>query len=75
MIADSVSEVIDLSDEQIEAAPGLGTNIRVDFLLGMARLDGRLALVLNPDRILSPVELREALVAVADTPARFEMSV
>jgi purine-binding chemotaxis protein CheW len=76
VIADSVSEVIDLSEEQIEAAPGLGTNIRVDFLLGMARLDGRLALVLNPDRILSPVELQEALVAVAEAPAPgFEMHV
>ena len=67
VIADAVSEVIDLSEEQIEAAPGLGSNIRVDFLLGMARLDGRLALVLNPDRILSPVELQEALVAIPDS--------
>jgi len=33
----------------------------------MARLDGRLALVLNPDRILSPVELQEALVAIPDS--------
>lgn len=67
VIADAVSEVIDLAEEQIETAPGLGTNIRVDFLLGMARLDGRLALVLNPDRILSPVELQEALVAIPDS--------
>jgi purine-binding chemotaxis protein CheW len=64
VIADAVSEVIELADTQIEPAPALGTNIRVDFLVGMALLDGRLALVLNPDRILSPVELQEALGAV-----------
>lgn len=65
VIADAVSEVIELADEQIEAAPALGTNIRVDFLVGMARLDGRLALVLNPDRILSPAELQEAIEVTA----------
>lgn len=67
LIADSVSEVLDLSREQIEPPPAFGTNVRVDFLVGMGKLEGRLVLVLDLDRILSPVEARDALDAVLTT--------
>jgi purine-binding chemotaxis protein CheW len=59
LMADAVSEVIDLTAEQIEPAPSFGTNVRVDFLAGMGKLDGRLILLLDIDRILSPVETEE----------------
>ncbi len=73
LVADSVSEVVDLTSEQIEPPPPFGTNVRVDFLVGMGKLAGRLVLVLDLDRILSPVEVQTALDAVAtetiiDTP-------
>jgi purine-binding chemotaxis protein CheW len=69
LVADSVSEVLDISSEQIEPPPAFGTNVRVDFLTGMGKLDGRLVLVLDLDRILSPVELQQALETVNDTAA------
>ncbi len=69
LIADSVSEVLDISSEQIEPPPAFGTNVRVDFLVGMGKLDGRLVLVLDLDRILTPVELQQALETVNDTAA------
>lgn len=73
LMADAVSEVVDLASEQIEPPPPFGTNVRVDFLVGMGKLEGRLVLVLDLDRILSPVELQSALDAVTtetiiDTP-------
>ena len=73
LVADSVSEVVDLTSEQIEPPPPFGTNVRVDFLVGMGKLEGRLVLVLDLDRILSPVEVQNALDALAtetiiDTP-------
>jgi purine-binding chemotaxis protein CheW len=73
LMADAVSEVVDLASEQIEPPPPFGTNVRVDFLVGMGKLEGQLVLVLDLDRILSPVELQSALDAVAtetiiDTP-------
>lgn len=65
VIADAVSEVIDLPAAQIEPPPPFGTNVRVDFLAGMGKLDGRLVLVLDLDRILTPVEVLEIAEAAA----------
>lgn len=70
VLADSVSEVIDLAGDQIEPPPAFGTNVRVDFLVGMGKLEGRLVLVLDLDRILTPVELEKAIeAATADSVA------
>jgi purine-binding chemotaxis protein CheW len=57
LLADSVSQVVDLAAEDIEPPPPFGTNVRVDFLTGMGKLEGRLILVLDIDRVLTPVEL------------------
>ncbi|MCU1349650.1 MAG: CheW protein [Acidobacteria bacterium] len=65
LLADAVSEVLDLAAEQIEPPPSFGTNVRIDFLTGMGKLDGRLVLILDLDRILSPVELLQAIDAGA----------
>jgi purine-binding chemotaxis protein CheW len=60
VIADAVSEVIDLADEQVEPPPPFGTRVRADFLRGMGKAGSRLLLVLDVDRVLSPVEMLEA---------------
>ena len=70
MLADAVSEVLEIADQAIEPPPAFGTNIRVDFLVGMAKLDDRLALVLDIDSILSPAEAQQAIdAAVQPEPA------
>jgi purine-binding chemotaxis protein CheW len=63
VVASAVSEVVDISDADIEPPPPFGTNVRVDFLTGMGKLDGRLVLILAIDRVLSPVDLLETLDA------------
>jgi len=65
VLADAVSEVVDLPAGQIEPPPPFGTNIRVDFLAGMGKLDGRLVLILDLDRVLTPVEALEILDAAS----------
>jgi len=65
VIADAVSEVIDLPAAQIEPPPPFGTNVRVDFLAGMGKVDSRLVLILELDRILTPVEALEIVDAAA----------
>ena len=65
VMADAVSQVLDIPSDQIVAPPSFGTQVRVDFLAGMAKLDGRIALILDLDRILTPVEAQGALAAVA----------
>jgi purine-binding chemotaxis protein CheW len=62
LLADSVSSVIDIASDAIEPPPPFGTNIRVDFLTGMGKLEGRLVLILDLDRILSPIELEQIAV-------------
>lgn len=69
VMADSVSEVIDFAADQIEPPPSFGTHVRVDYLLGMGKLDKKLVLILDIDRLLSPVELQEAIAATDAIPA------
>jgi len=69
LMADAVSEVIDLASDQIEPPPPFGTGVRVDFLTGMGKVDGRLVLILDIDRVLSPVELQQAVQTTIETAA------
>jgi len=66
-LADSVQEVIELSPDQIEPPPHMGTNIDTDFLRGMGKLDDRFLLILDIDKVLSAAEL--ASIANAASPA------
>ncbi len=65
VMADAVSEVVDIADEAIEQPPSFGTHVRADFLKGMGKLDNRLVLVLDVDRVLSPVEAQQTIDAAA----------
>jgi purine-binding chemotaxis protein CheW len=67
VIADLVSQVIDLRPEDVEPPPPFGTRVRVDFLKGMGKLGKRFALVLDIDRVLSASEL--LLATSLDVPA------
>src|SRR5574340_1233377 len=46
IVAESVSQVMDLRAEDIEPPPAFGARVRLDFLLGMARTDKKFALLL-----------------------------
>jgi purine-binding chemotaxis protein CheW len=57
LLIDGVGDVLTLSEDEIEQAPAFGAQVRVDQLLGMAKVGQKLVLLLNIDRILSPAEL------------------
>jgi len=57
VVADSVSQVLDLAPGDVEPPPAFGTAVRVDYLLGLGRLQDRFVLLLDIDRILSAAEL------------------
>ena len=62
-VADSVREVLDLDNGQIEPPPRIGTRLKTDFIRGMGRIDdGRFLILLDIDRVFSSEEL--ALVQV-----------
>jgi len=56
-LADSVQEVIDLSPEQIEPPPKIGSRLRTDFIKGMGKRDDEFLIVLDIDRVFSADEV------------------
>ncbi len=74
VIADSVSQVVDLVSTDIEKVPSFGTQVHTEYLLGMAKLGKKFALLLDVDKVLSLEELEQvaAVDAVAETEAQSE---
>lgn len=57
IIADAVDQVVDLTPDDVEPPPSFGARVHSDYLLGMAKLGARLALLLDIDRILTSDEM------------------
>lgn len=64
VVVDAVSEVINIREEEIEAAPAFGTRLNTEHILGMAKMEGGIKILLNIDAVLSAEELA-SLGAVA----------
>jgi purine-binding chemotaxis protein CheW len=47
MIVDSVKEVIDLQDSQIEPAPSLGNHHALSFVRGMGKVDNHVVILVD----------------------------
>ncbi len=60
IIVDTVSEVVDVGDEEIEEAPHLGQEIDTNFIMGMGKLKEKLIILLDIDKVLSAEELEIA---------------
>jgi purine-binding chemotaxis protein CheW len=52
LMVDSVSEVVEIPDADIEPPPQFGTSIRRDFIRGMGKLGGAFIVILEPERAL-----------------------
>jgi purine-binding chemotaxis protein CheW len=63
VLADSVSQVLDLPEDDIEDPPPFGTRVKLEYLLGMGRVDRKFCLILDIDKVLSADEL----LAVAES--------
>ncbi|SEG36790.1 CheW protein [Bryocella elongata] len=57
-LADSVEEVIDLDSAQIQPAPRIGMQVRVDFIRGMGKRENSFIMILDIDRVFTAEELR-----------------
>jgi purine-binding chemotaxis protein CheW len=51
-VVDAVSEVLNIRDEDIGAAPSFGGRLNTDFILGMAQVNGGVKILLDIDRLL-----------------------
>lgn len=64
LIVDSVSEVLRLSEEAVEPAPPIVAGIDSEYIKGLGKIEGRLLILLDLNKILSKEEKGE-LVEVA----------
>jgi purine-binding chemotaxis protein CheW len=53
IVADRVSQVVELPADAIEPAPAFGSGVRTDWLLGLGRVDKHFVLLLDTDLMLS----------------------
>ena len=63
-IVDEVNEVLRIESSIIEAAPEMTANVESAFISGIAKLESRLLILLDLDRIL--IQEEEGLLAVED---------
>jgi len=63
LLADAVSEVIEIADDNIEDAPSFGANIRADFIQGIAKRDDEFVVLLDANNTLSIRELAHLVEA------------
>ena len=56
-LADSVQEVFDMHEDEIEPAPRLGTQLNTEFLKGMGKKDDEFILLLDIDKVFNLEEI------------------
>jgi purine-binding chemotaxis protein CheW len=66
VLADSVSQVLDLSADEIEKTPPFGTRVKTEYLLGMGALGRKFCLILDIDKVLSADEMLAVTESVAE---------
>jgi purine-binding chemotaxis protein CheW len=64
IVVDEVSEVLEIAVEEIEPSPGFGTTVETSFIMGMAKTENAVKILLDIDKIMSENEM-EALAKSA----------
>ncbi|MCG8640333.1 MAG: chemotaxis protein CheW [Desulfobacterales bacterium] len=57
IVVDSVSEVLNIKADEIEKTPAFGAKVQHDYILGMAKTEGGVKILLNIDKVLSSKEI------------------
>lgn len=69
VVVDTVSDVVDIASDDILDTPSFGADVNTDYLLGIARSEGRVRLLLDIQRVLAEaaVPAHAAVDADADS--------
>jgi purine-binding chemotaxis protein CheW len=65
LVVDSVSDVVTISQKDIEASPDFGTKVDASFLSGIGKSGDKLVALLNIDQLLTEGYMQEAAAATA----------
>jgi purine-binding chemotaxis protein CheW len=57
IVVDSVSEVLNIKGEDIEEPPAFGARLDTNYILGMAKMEGGVKILLDIDRVLNAQEI------------------
>jgi len=57
IVVDAVSEVLNIKEADIEDPPTFGVKLNTDYILGMAKMDNGVKILLDIDRVLGSEEL------------------
>ncbi len=57
IVVDSVSEVLNINEDDIENAPTFGVSLDTSYILGMAKTEGRVKILLDIDSVLTSDEI------------------
>jgi purine-binding chemotaxis protein CheW len=57
IVVDAVSEVLNIKSDEIEETPAFGVSLNTEYILGMAKMEGGVKILLNIDRVLSSEEI------------------
>ncbi len=68
MLVDEVPEVLKIADENIESAPELvQTEVGTDYIKGVCKIDNRLIILLDLEKLMAPHEVEELTKASIST--------
>lgn len=59
VVVDSVSEVCNVDADQVEDTPTFGTAMDTEYILGMAKMEDSVKILLDIDKVLGKEELRQ----------------
>lgn len=72
MVVDSVTDILDIPDREIEPPPALGLDGSTGFIQGLAKVEGKVRLLLDLENLLSLEEQRQVHRVATTLEARLE---
>ena len=66
IVVDRVSEVLNIPQTHIEDAPSFGVDLDTSFILGMGKINNRVKILLDIDRVLTRQDISEMSAVAAE---------
>lgn len=66
IIVDTVSEVLDITDQNVEPAPQVGGTTNTEFILGMGKVGDQVKILLDLDKVMTTAEITRIMAEVKD---------
>ncbi len=65
-LVDSVQEVLEITEDQIQPPPSIGSNYKSEFIYGMAKVNENFIMMLDMDKVFSAEEMMNVQASTAE---------